>query len=886
MARAEQDVGQKSKKAKPAAPRHITIKEYVSYPPIFAIAAKTLDPMDIVNEAWKGWISKRGIPWGMLPGGIPTLRLSFDCRVLPWPSIKQHSVDGPDNNMRSLAAHAALHSMFPEQKKNDPYEIGQIGYLLSCTDPDCGIPYSPDSMHRGCAVGHGEFCKNLILMYEYTGVEWYKKWAEKALNTLKKYAIIETWPNVGKVAWYPQGSFAPGDPPAKETSDPTMGGWQHLAVGWNTWAFAEWYSVTGDEDALDFAEALANRLMNSCDPNGNDGSLRPDGSFGGNSQKSVASWHMHGHTHCLPGLVLLGEQLIKAGRVEKGLRIINQAHKTFDWLYDPVHNPDAGSITGWLSEWLMVATGWEKQGDCEGCTVGDVVQTAAALGAVAKLDASLAGFVDYYDRAEQIFRGQLVEQRFRLTPAYLAVLKQCLQKKMDKDKQKTRWEDASTAGNHAQARSNQIEQSVETFPRGERDVIRFDGNDYLTLDDSAALRLKRFSIYAVLEVVAGGDPQTYYSNYDNPINWGKGINLSIGPHGSVIFLTTDGTEKNYDPLSPPDVLPEGYHIITVTYDENNKSIYADGVKLVSSKSKGLDYGEKSVAAIGALREFGFLLQSGIAEIIIYDSVDNRQKSAVESYLSDKYGIDTDTPVKDKTFDMGNPVLWLKADNGLQKNTNPKIASEQAQDLDHRYAQAIETAERMVGQQLGLCGFPDWVNKLPSDLDPDLPGIHMQGCCADATIRGANAIWSQTVTGDEEKTRVNMAFNRKSSLVDVVSCLPYRGEIDVKVKTARKVLVRVPQWTLKEKVIAYLQRKPIPVKWDGSYIVFDNVEKDDLLTVTYPLRIAEIKETPGSLDGTEYTEQWRGNTIVDISPPGKWIPIFHRPELDTEEIPQL
>ena len=55
-------------------------------------------------------------------------------------------------------------------------------------------------------------------------------------------------------------------------------------------------------------------------------------------------------------------------------------------------------------------------------------------------------------------------------------------------------------------------------------------------------------------------------------------------------------------------------------------------------------------------------------------------------------------------------------------------------------------------------------------------------------------------------------------------------------------------------------------------------------MTYPLRIAEVKETVGSLDGTEYTERWRGNTIVDISPPGKWIPLFQRPELDTETMP--
>ena len=53
---------------------------------------------------------------------------------------------------------------------------------------------------------------------------------------------------------------------------------------------------------------------------------------------------------------------------------------------------------------------------------------------------------------------------------------------------------------------------------------------------------------------------------------------------------------------------------------------------------------------------------------------------------------------------------------------------------------------------------------------------------------------------------------------------------------------------------------------------------------HALRVAEVKETVGSRDGTEYTERWRGNTIVDISPPGRLIPMFQRPELESEKVP--
>jgi hypothetical protein len=636
-------------RAKPAGPREISTKEFLSYSPVFVSPSRTFDPMDLARESWKGWISKRPEPWGTTTDFTPTTRLPFDCRALPWPSIKEHSVDGPDNNMRAIGGLALLHCMLGDEMKDDPAEKGIISYLEWCTDPISGIPFSPDATGRGCAVGHGEHTKNLLLMYKYTGNRDWLEWGNRALKTLRYYAVESDDPDVGKVATYYQGMFTPGQPRVT-TGDPTMGGWLHLALGWNLWAFSEDYELTGDNSALDFAEELGNRLCHGADPDGNDGTFRPDGSFGGKSQASVASWHMHGHTHCLPGLTELGVQLIKAGRRKEGLRYINQVSKTFDWLYDPNKNPDAGSMTGWLGEWLMVATGWPRESDCEGCTVGDVVQTACVLAATSRLDPSLSEYVNYYDRAEQIFTGQLYEQRFRLTPRYLAVVHECIEK----------------------------------------------------------------------------------------------------------------------------------HIATEL-----------------------------------------------------------------------------------------------------TNATPEA---RAAEVEKRYQQAVKTGERMVGQQMGICGFPDWVNQLPSDLDPTLPGIHMQGCCADATIRGAYSVWAETVTGDANEARINLAFNRKSSLVDVASCLPYRGELDLTVNDAKKVLVRIPEWAPKDGVRVFRAKEIAPIKWDGSYVVFEDAKPGEQLTVTYPLRVAEVKETVGSLDGKQYTERWRGNTIVDISPGGKWIPMFQRPELDTEHMP--
>lgn len=218
---------------------------------------------------------------------------------------------------------------------------------------------------------------------------------------------------------------------------------------------------------------------------------------------------------------------------------------------------------------------------------------------------------------------------------------------------------------------------------------------------------------------------------------------------------------------------------------------------------------------------------------------------------------------------------------VEKELTNAPPESRAAEVERRYGEALKTSARMTGQQLGLCGFPDWANNLKSDLDPDLPAIHMQGCCSDATIRASHAVWSQTVTGDAAETRVNLAFNRDSPLARVVSCLPHRGELDILVKQARRLLVRVPAWAPKEEVRAFADGQPLPLEWADSYVVFDRLAAGRQLTVTYPLRLAQVTEP---IQGVQYTERWRGNTIVDISPPGKWIPMFHRPELEADKLP--
>jgi len=122
----------------------------VNCEPLFVQEAKTLDPLDVVRVAWQGYVTHRADPSGLTTDLQPMLRYNFNCRALPWPSIKHDSCDGLDNNGRGVGAWALLHAMFGKELKSDPVEAGTMSYSASCSDPEhaCG----------------GEVANNLILL--------------------------------------------------------------------------------------------------------------------------------------------------------------------------------------------------------------------------------------------------------------------------------------------------------------------------------------------------------------------------------------------------------------------------------------------------------------------------------------------------------------------------------------------------------------------------------------------------------------------------------------------------------------------------------------------------------------------------------------------------
>jgi DUF1680 family protein len=162
--------------------------------------------------------------------------------------------------------------------------------------------------------------------------------------------------------------------------------------------------------------------------------------------------------------------------------------------------------------------------------------------------------------------------------------------------------------------------------------------------------------------------------------------------------------------------------------------------------------------------------------------------------------------------------------------------------------------------------------------------HMH-CCTGNASRTLYYLWNGIVAHDAGRLRVNLLLNRASRWADVDSCLPYNGQVDVKVKHAlAEVLLRVPEWVPSgsARVCATRGQTAINLAWRGRYMSLGPAQPGDTLSLTFPLvertitrRVygAPVETVMGGVVYQSIT--FRGNEVVDIDPPGKNYPFYQR-----------
>jgi hypothetical protein len=187
--------------------------------------------------------------------------------------------------------------------------------------------------------------------------------------------------------------------------------------------------------------------------------------------------------------------------------------------------------------------------------------------------------------------------------------------------------------------------ATRTFPTGDHPVIRFDGSAAFELAPHAtALNLDNATIYMVATEVNGFFPaQCYVSNY-GPSFLGYAVGISDTQSNFAKFYTSHGSfQSDLEPFTLPDETP--FMLTTSWTSTGSKNAYLDGGPAFHENGAYPTYAADNNFVIGGLNTHGSVpggefihqrLLGDIAEILIYNNVDAAQRTAVESYLRQKY----------------------------------------------------------------------------------------------------------------------------------------------------------------------------------------------------------------------------------------------------------
>jgi hypothetical protein len=185
----------------------------------------------------------------------------------------------------------------------------------------------------------------------------------------------------------------------------------------------------------------------------------------------------------------------------------------------------------------------------------------------------------------------------------------------------------------------------------------------------------------------------------------------------------------------------------------------------------------------------------------------------------------------------------------------------------------DIASRSVGSFYGWMRANDGLLILKADNGEEkLSPRGIMHCCTANGARALYYVWDSIVSPAGEEVRVNLLLNRTSEWLDVHSYLPVLGKVVLKIKKARKVAVRLPEWVTSSAVNTTVGRQPVKPSSLGRYLAIEGLQAGDEIELTFPVPERTLHRVLGR---RPYKLTIKGSNVVAIDPPGVACPLYQR-----------
>jgi hypothetical protein len=174
------------------------------------------------------------------------------------------------------------------------------------------------------------------------------------------------------------------------------------------------------------------------------------------------------------------------------------------------------------------------------------------------------------------------------------------------------------------------------FPTGLRPVVHFNGGGGFELENPDDLARPEVSIYVVGSVNNAAASAIFIANFKPTVGYALGI--SDGTAGRVKWFTST-PPSSMEPAAGSLGNRVPVYLTSTFANGGNKALYVNGkvAATVTDPVLTVDYGGGGTRlTVGDLGPFGQRLDGDIAELLVYSTVSETQRTAVENYLRQKY----------------------------------------------------------------------------------------------------------------------------------------------------------------------------------------------------------------------------------------------------------
>ncbi|MDD9918321.1 MAG: glycoside hydrolase family 127 protein [Rhodospirillaceae bacterium] len=184
--------------------------------------------------------------------------------------------------------------------------------------------------------------------------------------------------------------------------------------------------------------------------------------------------------------------------------------------------------------------------------------------------------------------------------------------------------------------------------------------------------------------------------------------------------------------------------------------------------------------------------------------------------------------------------------------------------DDEWESTVRVARRSIG------GFAGWSQ--PNDLFSKV--MHewdLYTCCSAQGVRGLFNAWTNAVVATDDGISVNLLINHLSKHAVIRSWLPQEGRIEIVPTVAGDVRVRIPDGT--DTMVVTVDGAPVTaVREPSEFLCVAGAPAG--ATIQCQFAVPEWTSRETILD-TEYTADWRGDTVMTVSPGGTRLPLYQR-----------